>query len=131
MPQTWRLVDRRSGALLVNRVVLAHRFFTRLLGWQFRRLPADEGLLLIPCRAIHTCFMRGAIDVVFLGEGGRVLAVCRNLPPWRAAAGPRGTQGVLELPAREASCREGDALRLTPRPGAPPAPTPASAAFLL
>ncbi len=130
MPRTWRLVDRQSGRVLVDRVVLADRFFTRLLGWQFRRLPAGEGLLLVPCRSIHTCFMRGAIDVVFLGDGGEVLSVRRHLRPWRAAAGPRGTRAILEVPAGEAPGREGDRLHLTPPSDAPAVPLPPTADFL-
>ena len=129
---SWRLIDRTSGRVVVARLVLAESFVARLLGWQFRRsLPSGEGLLLVPCRSIHTCFMRAAVDVVFLGEGGRVLAVRRDLGPWRAAVGPRETLGVLEMPAGEAACHDRNALRLSVALGEPDTPTPKSVAFLL
>jgi uncharacterized membrane protein (UPF0127 family) len=56
-----------------------------------------EGLLLVPCAGVHTCFMRGPIDVVFLAAGGEVLRVVPRLRPWRAAS-CRGAHAVLELP---------------------------------
>ena len=35
------------------------------------------------CGSIHTCFMRRALDVAFLSRTGEVLAVCREVAPWR------------------------------------------------
>ena len=68
----------------------------RLRGLIGRR---DPGPLLLPgTRAIHTCFMRVAIDAVFLDAGGRPVKVVR-LRPWRFAAAWRAA-AVLEVPVR-------------------------------
>jgi uncharacterized membrane protein (UPF0127 family) len=67
-------------------------------------LGAGEGLLIRPTSAIHTFFMRFAIDVVFLDRDGVVLEVVPGLRPWRLAA-KRGARSVLELPAGEADAR--------------------------
>jgi hypothetical protein len=67
-------------------------------------LPSGCGLLFERCCAVHTLGMRRAIDVVFLGAGGRVLELHRGLGAGRIAYCSKA-QGVLELAA-------GDAWRL-------------------
>jgi uncharacterized protein len=82
-------------------------------------LAAGEGLLIRPASAIHTFFMRFAIDVVFIDRDGVVLRVVPALRPWRLAA-RRGARSVLELPAGEAVARgigPGDRLDLVRRNG--------------
>lgn len=60
------------------------------------------GLLLAPCRRVHSFFMSYAIDVVGLDGEGTVTRVER-LPPWRVGGRARRTRAVLELRAGEAS----------------------------
>lgn len=79
------------------RIVLARTFAQRFFGWMGRAIPADEGLLLAPCSSVHTFFMRGPIDVVFLDQRSRVLRSA-TLAAWRMAW-QRGARMVLELPA--------------------------------
>ncbi|MFT0851020.1 DUF192 domain-containing protein [Achromobacter sp. F4_2707] len=76
----------------------ADTFFLRLLGLQgFGKLAADEGVLLTPCRAIHTFFLRQPLDIVFLdGRGGQRRCIQR-LPPYRVAM-DAGARAVVELP---------------------------------
>ena len=77
--------------------------WSRLLGLQFRRsLPLDAGLLVTPCRAIHTCFLRfAAIDAIFFHTDRTASwAVRRNVKPWRFISGPSQAHSVLETPAR-------------------------------
>ena len=45
--------------------------------------PPGEGLLIMRCNAIHTFFMRMAIDAVFLDRDDRVVKVVRGVRPWR------------------------------------------------
>jgi uncharacterized membrane protein (UPF0127 family) len=66
------------------------------------------------CTSIHTCFMRGPIDVVFVDRDKRVVAVQQAVSPWRFLFGPRGSHSVLELPAggaRQQQLEIGDILR--------------------
>jgi uncharacterized membrane protein (UPF0127 family) len=101
-----------AGARVVcRRCAVADRPLSRLRGLMGRRaLAPGEGLLLKPTPSIHTCFMRFAIDAVFLDSDLRVLAVEPELRPWRFA-GRRRTRAVLELPG-------GEAQRLGLEPGA-------------
>ena len=61
-------------------------------------LDGGDGVVLVPCASVHTCFMPAPIDVVFLDRRGEVLRVVPALRPWRAEA-CRGAHAVLELPA--------------------------------
>ncbi len=115
MTDTWRLVSKTTGKTVVARLEIADGFWSRLVGLQFRReLPADTGLLLVPCNSVHTCFVRFPVDVVFLDGHGCVLAVRHNLRPWRLALGPRKSHAVLEIPTGSAEIQPGETLRLEP-----------------
>jgi len=79
-------------------IAVADGFLARLIGWMGLR-SAPAGLLLIPdCRAVHTCFMRFPIDLIFIDSEARVVDLIRGLQPWRLAA-CRVACSVLEAPA--------------------------------
>jgi uncharacterized membrane protein (UPF0127 family) len=119
----WRLRSETTGKTVVPRLEIAAGFWSRLAGLQLRRpIPADAGLLLVPCNSVHTCFLRFAVDVVFLDGTGSVLAVRRGLRPWRLALGPRKSHAVLEMIAGAADVRPGERLRLEPTEGWPSLP---------
>jgi uncharacterized membrane protein (UPF0127 family) len=109
-------VFRADETPVCERCVVAETALTRLRGLLGRsRLRAEEGLLIRPTAAIHTCFMRFPIDVVFLDRELVVVGVVTNLRPWRVAA-RRGAKAVLELAAGETGrrgIRAGERLRLS------------------
>jgi uncharacterized protein len=110
---TWRLVSETTGKTVVAQLRIADGFWSRLAGLQLRRpLPADAGLLLVPCNSVHTCFVRFPVDVVFLDANGSVLAIRRSLRPWRLAWGPRRSHAALEVIAGSADLHPGEKLRL-------------------
>jgi hypothetical protein len=84
-------------------------------------LPAlrpGEALWLEPCGSIHTWGMRYSIDVVFLSRDFRVLAIWRDVRPWRIAWAPRGTHSAIELLSGGATTLErGDIVRGEPAVG--------------
>lgn len=99
------IVNLSSERVVCERGVVADRALSRMWGLLGRRqLPAGEGLLLEPAPAIHTAFMRFAIDVVFLDAYMRVLKIVPAVPPWRSVAA-RHARAVLELAAGEARRR--------------------------
>ena len=61
-------------------------------------LGPGEGLWLPRCRAVHTFFMRFAIDAFFVDAGGRVIRQALGLRPWRLAWAARARH-TLEFPA--------------------------------
>lgn len=92
-------IQAKNAEVLATRVERADTFWSRLCGLMFRKqLEAQTGLLLEPCPQIHTCFMRFAIDVIFLDQQNRVVAVLENLKPWRMSKFYTTARRTLELP---------------------------------
>jgi uncharacterized membrane protein (UPF0127 family) len=113
-----RLVNRTRGALLADRVEVAAAMGERLRGLLGRaELPSGSALAIAPCAAIHTFFMKFAIDALFLDREGRVVRALPGLRPWRATRFHRQAAQVVELPAgtlARTGTREGDQLAFEP-----------------
>jgi uncharacterized protein len=89
------LPERRVCGLVVP---VAAGFRVRLLGlaglsWE----RAGAGLLIPSCASVHTCGMRFRLDLVFLDQCERPLAVHRAVRPLRLIW-CRGASAVLEIP---------------------------------
>ena len=98
-------LTRTDGRVVVEHCLVAARPLRRMRGLLGRReLPRDEGILLRPAASIHTAFMRFPIDVVFLDRELVVVAIERELAPWRAAA-KRRAHSALELASGECERR--------------------------
>ncbi len=83
---------------------VADSFFSRFRGLMLRKkLPERHGLLLVPCNSIHMCFMRFAIDAVYIDKDYRILKVVTNLHPWIGLSLCLYAAGVIELPAHTAA----------------------------
>ena len=84
-------------------VMLADSFLTRLAGLMFRhRLPPATGLLLVPCNSVHMCFMRFAIDVVYIDKEYNIIKVVKKLNPWVGISRCSKAWAALEMTAGEA-----------------------------
>ena len=95
--------DSLGGLCLVAQVPFASGWWDRARGLLGRPpLKSGQGLLISPCRSIHTFGMRYPIDVVFLDATGTVSKVVPNLQPARFC-GSMTASDALELPASEAS----------------------------
>jgi uncharacterized membrane protein (UPF0127 family) len=109
-------VTNQDGPVVCEHCALADSPLRRLRGLLGRReLEATHGILIRPAPAIHTWFMRFAIDAVFLDADLNVLSVRPGLKPWRVA-GHRGARAILELAAGEAARRDihpGDRLEVS------------------
>jgi uncharacterized membrane protein (UPF0127 family) len=67
-----------------------------------RSLLPSSGMLITPCRMIHTWFMQFSIDAVFLDRSGRGVKICEAVEPFRLVWGGRRAHDTLELAAGEA-----------------------------
>ena len=91
----------RSDGQPICRARVATSFAARFRGLMgVAALPAGEGLLLPRTRSVHTHFMRFPIDVVFLDDERRIVAIRPALRPWRMASA-KNARSVLELAAGE------------------------------
>ena len=99
--QKMQIEGAPNGAPFLE-ILIADSFFTRLAGLMFRKpLPAATGLLLLPCNSVHMCFMRFAIDVVYVDKEYTVLKVVKNLRPWIGLSMCHNAWATLELNAGE------------------------------
>lgn len=92
-----------EGADTVLTVHLATTFWQRFRGLMlYRPLPPATALLIAPCNSIHMCFMRFAIDAVYLDEQGKILKITRHLHPWLGLSVCWHAHSVLEMTAGQA-----------------------------
>lgn len=93
------LVNQHTDETIAEHVEVAVSRKTRRKGLLGRTVFAPaSAMVLAPCAAIHTMFMRFAIDVIFVDEDGRALRIVQALRPWRIAVAPFA-HAVIELPA--------------------------------
>ena len=93
----WTLVDADTGTTLVTRVTAAVDSVTRRRGLLGRTEMHDEALVIAPCNAVHTFFMRMAIDILFVTRDGRVTRALHAVPAWRLTASFRAF-ATIEMP---------------------------------
>lgn len=112
-----RLLNARTEGVVARDVEVADTRRRRRQGLLGRdRMGADGAMVLTPCLAVHTAFMRFPIDVVFVDRHGRAVQLVHELRPWRVAASIRA-HAVIELAAgRLKACgvQPGDRLYLAP-----------------
>jgi uncharacterized membrane protein (UPF0127 family) len=100
------LLNGRSGGVVASEVEVAHTRATRRRGLLGRNhLDASAALVLSPCVAVHTAFMRFSIDVVFVDRAGTIVRIVHRMAPWRIA-GSRRAHTVIELAGGCASARD-------------------------
>ena len=111
------IINERTSEVLAREVEIADTRASRRRGLLGRdSLDASCALLLSPCFAVHTAFMRFAIDVVFVDREGRAVRIVNGLSPWRMAVALRA-RAVIECAAGELRARDvrvGDRLYLAP-----------------
>lgn len=112
-----RAIIRQSDRQVIAQPVhLANTFVTRLRGLLGRdTLGPREGLLISPCRDVHTCGMRFPIDIVFLDKALTVVRLRASSNAWRFHSGGKACCHALELNAgaiAESGLNVGDTLEL-------------------
>ena len=91
--------NERNQRQLATSLIAAFDSQTRRTGLlKHETLPDGTAMVIAPTSAIHTFFMRFAIDVAFVTREGRIVKVCHGLRPWRIALAP-GAFAVIELPS--------------------------------
>ena len=106
-----------------NNHIVAHTLLTAFDSASRRRgllkhdsLEEGSALIIAPTSAIHTFWMRFAIDVAFVSKEGRVVKVRPAVLPWRMAGAWRA-YAVIEMAAgafEKSETRAGDLLQVTP-----------------
>ncbi len=95
-----RAINQTRSTLLGGVVRIADNGLTRVVGLLGERgLPEGDGLLIVPSQGVHTVGMLFPIDVVFLDNDWRVIALRRAVRPFRITRIYWKAAAVLELPA--------------------------------
>jgi len=103
---------------LADDLRIADTHWTRLRGLvgvnatQFAR---GQGLLIVPCRGVHTMGMSFPIDVIYLSADNTVVHLESSLHPWRFAPVRWNARTVLEVPAatvRATGTHLGDCIQI-------------------
>ena len=95
---------KNSSGDKVFQLEIADTFLKRFLGLMGRKkIPAGQGLLILPCNSIHMLFMRFSIDAVYIDENFVVKKIVRSLTPFIGMSICAGAHAVIELAAGEAA----------------------------
>lgn len=112
---TARVWNVTRGVELAGSARVADSHWTRLRGLLGRSEPGPgEGLLLLPCRGVHTWGMTYPLDVLLGDETGTVVAAYPSLRPWSRTGVHRDASWALEIPAGTldtTGTRPGDEVR--------------------
>jgi hypothetical protein len=92
-------------------LVLATSMMSRLKGLLFCS-PDDTQIILAPCNDIHTFGMRYSIDVAFVDKWGRVIKVCKAVPPNKRIKDRRAAVVIERFSNDEAWFAEGQKVSL-------------------
>jgi len=105
----------KSEILLGREIKEAKSFRDRLVGLMFKnKMKEFDGLMITPCKSIHTFFMKFNIDVVFLDKKFLIVKILRDMKPWRVSGFYMNALHTLELPSGTLTgeVQEGDELEV-------------------
>jgi len=88
------------GTVLGQRIRVAETGLTRIVGLLGEReLQPGDGLLIVPSQGVHTLGMQFPIDIAILSDDWRVIAIRRDMRPFRMTRMFWKAAAVLELPS--------------------------------
>ncbi|HCX65195.1 MAG TPA: DUF192 domain-containing protein [Eubacteriaceae bacterium] len=93
------VLKNEKGVNILEELICADTFAKRFFGWMGKRKPAKKtGLLLEPCKSIHSFWMRFSLDVIFLDENNSVVEIISPLKPWKISPIVKDARKVIEAP---------------------------------
>ena len=114
--QKVKVINLSKNNVVLEEAEVADTFFLRLGGLLGRPgLPPGKGILIKPCRAVHTLGMRFPIDVGFVDDSNCICYLIEEMPPCKLSPAVKESAYVIEAPAgtfRQAGTAVGDELKL-------------------
>ena len=110
-----KCVNAKTGKVIASDLEMKDTYLGRLVGLLGKKgLKEGQGIILKPCSQIHTCFMRFAIDVVFISKDFKVLKIINNMGSWHFSPIVLKSLYTLEVAAGEIQdLHEGDEVKFT------------------
>ena len=97
-----KLINKSQSVTLATQLVKAQSFYAKLMGLMgCKKMPPGKALWIPQCKSIHTCFMCFHIDVLFADQNFKVVALYRNLKPWRFSKWHWQASHVFEWPSHK------------------------------
>jgi uncharacterized protein len=98
------ITNANRSTVLVDRGRVADNFWTRLKGLiGVRTLAEGDGLLINGSKGVHCMFMSIPIDVLYVDNQDRIIAVDQAMKPWTVGRIRPASRYVIELPAGTAA----------------------------
>lgn len=111
-----KIFNKTSNMFLAEEAFVADSLFLRIKGLLGRKdIAGNQALVIKPCNAIHSFFMRFPIDVLFVDGNNRIVAVEKSFKPWRIGKLYTKAKYVVELKSGiidKALIRVGDEIAL-------------------
>jgi uncharacterized membrane protein (UPF0127 family) len=90
-----------SGESINLTVKVTETFYERNRGLlALSALEESQGLLITPCRSVHTFNMRYALDIVYLNKKNKIIKIVKNMKPNRISYSLKAKR-TLELKSGE------------------------------
>jgi len=94
------IINKNNGKIIAQVVLFADQPFKRMKGLLGRSsLKDSQAMVIKPCNAIHTFFMRFPIDVLFINKENKVVKTISDMSSFRLSSVCFKSQFVVELPA--------------------------------
>lgn len=98
---------QNESRTLIPECFIAESYMSRFLGLMGRKtIPQNEAICFPRCNSIHTFFMRFPIDVILVGEDGKIVSVVQAMKPWRLLLPRKGVKHIIELQANRVESLE-------------------------
>ena len=95
-----KIINPVNMVIVADKVKLADNFLTRLVGLLSRSGFDDgEGLIITPCRSIHSFGMRFDFDAVFVSKNNEIVHLIEQMRPGCVSPVVKASCKVIELPA--------------------------------
>lgn len=107
------IINKRNR-IYVGKVRVADNFLTRLKGLMgSKTLSSFDGLLLKPCKQVHTIGMRYSLSIWYVDKKLRIIKIVDDLKPYKISPYVNDSHLIIEFPRRWAEItgsKEGDLL---------------------
>ena len=108
-----KVVNKRSR-IFVGKVRVANNFMTRLKGLLgSKTLSSFQGLLIKPCKQVHTIGMRYSISIWYIDKKLEIVKIIDDLEPYNISPYVQNSHLIIEFPSKWAEVtgsKEGDLL---------------------
>lgn len=94
-----KIINKSTGNIIADKIKVANNPITRFIGLLNRSgLAKGEGLLIIPCKSIHSFGMKFKFDAVFLDKKNKAKYLIKSMKTGKVSPIIWSAHSVLELP---------------------------------